>query len=244
MLQILISLGILALWALTSLLSREAQPLPPRPTRSRLPEGPRPSPSFPRNDQVPTNLGRETSDRSPGGLGEGRLAARSSDSSTAGSSASARPAPPYIEIRILEPAPRGTRSAASTGGSSSYSPPPARGRSRRSSRSRAAASPPTAKSADPGQPRALTSQINKSMAQAMGRPLEMAPLEVSLPSLSTSHIPLDAKATTEPLERPGPALDAPAIRAMLRSPGKLRDIAILSELLKPPVALRPRGRSR
>ena len=33
--QILISLGILALWALTSLLSRDAQPLPPRPARDR-----------------------------------------------------------------------------------------------------------------------------------------------------------------------------------------------------------------
>ena len=32
-LQILISLGILLLWALTSLLSRETQPLPTRPPR-------------------------------------------------------------------------------------------------------------------------------------------------------------------------------------------------------------------
>jgi hypothetical protein len=43
MTQILISLGILLLWALTSLLSRETQPLPPRPIRARPGEGPRPS---------------------------------------------------------------------------------------------------------------------------------------------------------------------------------------------------------
>jgi hypothetical protein len=43
MTQILISLGILLLWALTSLLSRETQPLPPRTLRPRPGEGPRPS---------------------------------------------------------------------------------------------------------------------------------------------------------------------------------------------------------
>ncbi len=43
MIQILISLGILLLWALTSLLSRETQPLPPRPLRPRPGEGPRPA---------------------------------------------------------------------------------------------------------------------------------------------------------------------------------------------------------
>ena len=43
MFQILVSLGILALWALTSLLSRETQPLPPRPSRPRPNEGPGPA---------------------------------------------------------------------------------------------------------------------------------------------------------------------------------------------------------
>jgi hypothetical protein len=51
MLQILISLGILLLWALTSLLSRETQPLPPRPLRPRPGDGSRPSPiRFPESD--------------------------------------------------------------------------------------------------------------------------------------------------------------------------------------------------
>ena len=54
MIQILISLGILLLWALTSLLSRETQPLPPRSPRARPMGGPAPSPSrFPESDARP-----------------------------------------------------------------------------------------------------------------------------------------------------------------------------------------------
>src|SRR4051794_31456516 len=40
--QFIVPLTFLAIWALTSLLNREAQPLPPRTGRPRLPEGPGP----------------------------------------------------------------------------------------------------------------------------------------------------------------------------------------------------------
>ena len=43
MLQFVVLLAIMALWALTSLLSREAQPLPPRPARGPGPDGLRPA---------------------------------------------------------------------------------------------------------------------------------------------------------------------------------------------------------
>ncbi len=43
MVQFVVLLSIMAIWALTSLLSREAQPLPPRPTRGPAPDGPRPN---------------------------------------------------------------------------------------------------------------------------------------------------------------------------------------------------------
>ena len=42
LLQFIVPLTFLAIWALTSLLNREAQPLPPRPGRSPVPGGPRP----------------------------------------------------------------------------------------------------------------------------------------------------------------------------------------------------------
>ncbi len=42
LLQFIVPLTFLAIWALTSLLNREAQPLPPRPGRTPVPGGPRP----------------------------------------------------------------------------------------------------------------------------------------------------------------------------------------------------------
>jgi len=40
--QFIVPLTFLAIWALTSLLNRDAQPLPPRPMRPPAPPGPRP----------------------------------------------------------------------------------------------------------------------------------------------------------------------------------------------------------
>ena len=52
MLQFIVLLAIMALWALTSLLSREAQPLPPRRLRGALPDGPRPATPGGRGDAL------------------------------------------------------------------------------------------------------------------------------------------------------------------------------------------------
>jgi hypothetical protein len=196
MLQILVSLGILALWALTSLLSRETQPLPARPARPQPNGGPRPGPiKF-----------SETDPRTARSLSSSSLAA-----------------PPG------GPAARGSRSPV-----------------RRGVRGRSTSGPATAKTTESGQPRRLSSQINQSMAQAANRPLEIAPLEIPLSSLSSTLMPLSSRATLAPssFQSVAPALDAKTAREMFRSPEKLREITILSELLRPPLALRGRRRTR
>jgi hypothetical protein len=102
-----------------------------------------------------------------------------------------------------------------------------------------------AKTAEPGQPRRLSNQVNQSMAQAANRPLEIAPLQIPLSSLSSTLMPLSSRAALAPssFQAVAPALDAKTARAMFRSPEKLREIFILSEILQPPLALRHRRRS-
>jgi hypothetical protein len=84
------------------------------------------------------------------------------------------------------------------------------------------------------------------MARAVNRPLEIAPLEIALPSLSASITPLNARAAAPPpaFHTAGPPLDSEAVRAIFSSPKKLREIAILTEVLGPPLARRPERRLR
>jgi hypothetical protein len=249
--QILISLAILALWALTSLLSRDAQPLPPRPVRGRSPEGPRPAPGLARNDQVEASQIRANSERLSGKMTESRFSSRPFESSL-----SARPNPgrdglSNDDIRILDSDPRGPRSVSGSSAAISPSAAPARGQrsqSRRNLRARTSASPSLTKPVEPNRPRALTSQVNQSLAQAMGRPYEGLQLEAPLASLSSSLVPLATRGASSEHDKrelpQGPGMDVEAIRGMLASPSRLREIAFLSELLKPPLALRPRSRIR
>jgi hypothetical protein len=238
MIQILISLGILALWALTSLLSRETQPLPPRPGRPRPAEGPRPSPSFARNDLAAANPARASSDR---------LSDRGAAAALSPRSQSALGTLGNDDIRILESDPRFARSLSSSSVSVSSSAPPARtsrSPSRRGSCVRSAPSPTS--TAAQARPRQLSSQINQSMARAANRPLEITPLDLPLASLASSLIPLGARASFEPasFHEVGPSLNGKSVRAMFGSPEKLREITILTEVLKPPVALRQGRRFR
>ena len=247
MIQILISLGILALWALTSLLSREAQPLPPRPVARGPTEG---------RGRRPRSLG--TTSLAPAELAGQRAVRAALTDSALSQRALARvvassPAWRPMTSRIARnPNPRSStafardalrldcprrrhrparsRSPIPTGLARPLGPEP---RSRQTGRA--------------GPPPALSSQINQSMAQAADRPLEITPLEIPLASLSSSLIPLarSSSGTTSqliPRSRPGPGRETDPCD--VRSPTKLREIAILTELLKPPLALRPRSRLR
>ena len=85
LLQFIVLLSIRALWALTSLLSREAQPLPPRPARGPGPGGPRPGlPMNPGGSMAPSRTAGPT-DRLPATSLERRPPARWNEASPANS---------------------------------------------------------------------------------------------------------------------------------------------------------------
>lgn len=249
-LQFIIPLTFLAIWALTSLLNRDAQPMPPRPGMGRGPgAGPRPggggggfSPSA-RGEALaagrPTGAGRTTIERT----GPGRWAATTTTTGRpAGGSGRGDDG-----ITILESQTRPvTGSGAGSGfspSSSAANPRVARGLGARraAARGRAASAPP-ARPAERERTRSLTGLAGESLGQKQGKALEIAPLATPVTSIA-STLSSTSQSSTSPEAhdaRPArPTLSADELRPMLASPGKLREAALLAELLQPPVSLRP-----
>jgi len=245
-LQFIVLLAIMAIWALTSLLSRDAQPLPPRPIRGPVPDGTRPSP-IGRSGQASPGRFAGTADRVSGGIPERPPSARWNEPSGSGP---ARPAPARGLARdegivILESDARGSRPSSGTLSATTTRNPRA-GQTRRSSRGRSSSSANPTRPAEPGSPRALTSLVTQSMAQQQNRPLELTPLDAPFAPLGA---PLTHLATSALREQPKswdvlPAFDSAALRTMLASRNKLREVALLSEILQPPLALRRARRPR
>jgi len=253
MLQFIVLVAIMAIWALTSLLNREAQPLPPRPIRGPVPgpDGLRP-PLIGRSTQVNPGRYAGTTERLAGGIVE-----RPNPSSGRPEPFAAGPARPVAGrgmtndagIVILESDARGSRPFAGTSTSSPSATAPRNprgGQTRRSSRGRSSSNVNPTRPAEPGQPRALTTLITQSMAQKKNRPLELTPLDDPLAPLG---MPLTHLATSALREQPKswdlpPAFDSAALRTMLASRNKLREVALLSEILQPPLALRRPRRPR
>ena len=246
MLQFIVLLSIMALWALTSLLSREAQPLPARPARGPGPGGLRPV--------VPMNPGGAMGPSRTTGPAEGLQASsleRRAPARWNEASPPTRPAPgrglgANDGIVILESDSRAAQPAA--GGVAGSLLGAARGRaasSRRGSRGRSTASTGPTKPVEPGRPRALTSLVTQSMAQKRNRPLEITPLSGPLAPINS---PLTEISSGAKIEHPGsldspPAFTGESLRSMLGNATKLREAALLTELLQPPLALRrPRRR--
>jgi hypothetical protein len=246
MLQFIVLLTIMALWALTSLLSREAQPLPPRAVRGPGPDGPRPSSSLSRGDALGPARYLGTSDRLPAPSQERKPPAPWREASPTPRPGSTRGLGADDGIVILESESRSGRPlsggvASSTGAANRRGTP-----SRRSTRSRSAASAPPPKPAEPGRARALTTLVTQSMAQRRNRPLEIAPLGAPMAPISS---PLTQISTGAAIEHPGspdspPAFTSEGLRGMLANSTKLREVALLTELLQPPLALRRRRHGR
>jgi hypothetical protein len=242
MLQFVVLLAIMALWALTSLLSREAQPLPPRRPRGGLPDGPRPAPPGGRGDAPAPARTFVNPDRMSPPPPDRKAPARWSEASPA-----ARPAPGRVMgaddgILILESDNRAARSIAGgavpAAGAGSRRGSPARRGTR--GRPPAGVSPP--KQVEPGKPRALTTLVTQSMAQKRNKRLEIAPLAMV-------NSPLSQLSAGAQIEHPGspdtaPAFTGESLRTMFASTSKLREVALLTELLQPPIALRRTRRLR
>jgi hypothetical protein len=246
LLQFIVPLTFLAIWALTSLLNREAQPLPPRPTRGPAPGGGRPGMG------VPSGQSRSPANRRPPAPAAERPAqARWTGTPVqARSGGVMRPGGSDDGIVILESETRTSQastssfSPSSTTGSRSARTAPAR---RAATRGRTSQTPPL-KSIEPERPRLLTGLSSQGLTVKKSRPLEITPLSLPITPIG-SPIPQVSQGTTLDLPyatttKSHPALTSNDLRVMLASPGKLREIALLGELLQKPLALRAPRRPR
>jgi len=260
--QFIVPLAFLAIWALTALLNRDAQQLPPRPTGGVSPDG------FPRPGSMAGRVGASTSaspsgparymgaaDRSPGpaelkpGARWTAPAATDRDrpglSTGAGAGAgAARRTTVEDGIVILDNESRGSLAGSGTSAMSSRG---TRAQStRRGSRSRSGTLPGPARSAEPGKPRALSGLVNQSLGERKAGRLEIAPLAAPLVPIElplAQSISSSVTGVTAPNQRM-PAVTGAEVRSRLATAGQLREIAFLSEILQPPVALRPPRRAR
>jgi hypothetical protein len=242
--QFIVPLTFLAIWALTSLLNRDAQPLPPRPARG---PGNDVRPGFAGSRVDPVGAGRYlgVQDRvsGAGSGGERPPSARWPETSQTGRPASVRMLG-EDGITILDAEGRPARATTASAAASGASPAARAGRtgvSRRAARSRSGTSATPQKPIQQLTPRALTGLVTQSLAQKKARPLSIAPLSTPLTPLAA---PLSETVAVPPAEAalihaPAPAYSVEQLYAVLAAPAKLREIAVLSELLQPPRARRP-----
>jgi hypothetical protein len=253
LLQFIVPLSFLAIWALTSLLNRDAQPLPPRPTRGPGAGGPRPGTSLPpsgRGDA--TGMARYSgAGRLPIGAGERPGAAQWSGPAVPGRPGGlGKSTGSDAGIVILEAEVRGSPASpapASFSPSGAASARAARGATMRRGplRGRSAPTPASLKPVEPERPRALTGLGSQALGPRKAQHLEIAPLASPFTPLSAPLTKMTVGSTQEHprSQPPHPALSSGDLRAMFASPTKLREVALLTELLQPPLALRPRRRS-
>jgi hypothetical protein len=225
--QFIVPLTFLAIWALTSLFNREAQPLPPRagrPPGPPGPAGPRPSPGSASSDWRTETIARESApvrtSSQPGTHTGPRTDGRMDDGIRVIEVEQRRPIPPPPPgPRIGTPAPR------------------------RPGKARPAAKE-TPRRAEPATPRTLSGSMEhqSSIAKEIGPALVLSPLHLA-PSLlltqassSVAKIVEEARAHTAGQE----AVTLAEIRAQLLVPSRVRETLILKEILEPPLALRNR----
>ncbi len=150
----------------------------------------------------------------------------------------------YIES---DPARRATTGPASSPGpaaaaSAGSRPRPAQQRKATRGRAGTTGSPPGQARTEPKTHRALSDQVNQSMALQRNKPLEITPLIlVACSSVATAVASIGCATGAAGTGTANPVtLSSLDIRKLLSSPGKLREIALLTEVLQPPVSLRPR----
>jgi hypothetical protein len=223
--QFIVPLAFLAIWALTSLFNREAQPLPPRAGGRPLdPNGPRPQPApgAPRpGERRPDFPAREPADRWSAPSGQDRPA-------------SYRPQGREDGIVILEAQTRRPAPGA----------PGRPGTVKRAPRSKA--NPPApAKRPEASTPRALSASMGQPIAPLVNRPVELKPLAGSQPAspLTSAETQTLTRPTAVASQAGAPGgVSAGDLRQWLASPAKVRDGVVLGEVLRRPPGLRGRGR--
>lgn len=252
--QIIVPLIFLAIWAITSLLNRDAQPLPQRPARPGGRPGPNALGPAARRSE-PSSLPGST--RRPGGEGPPRNGSDrrpGEENPQASPRPARRPTPSgtndadvyLIDDQVLFVDPVGRAPSSTPLPERTYTPPEARtSAARKSSKSRREDANRGRSSKDGvSTQRALSEQVGNSLSQNRGKPLALSPLTSNLTSLGSSSLRVASAAAAVTPNEERPALEAADVRRMLADRPKLREVAILTELLQPPVSLRGHRRPR
>lgn len=215
--QYIVPLTFLAIWALTSLFNRDAQPLPPRQGDGRGPgpDGPRPSP-------------RPTSSAMTDRRGEREPSAPPSRVAPGDSGGPRRLRSLDEGIVVVESDPRRSPTP-SQGGSRTTARRGSRGRSSQGTASRQAETPV---------PRALSAEMSRSHAPLLDHPEALSKLAAPSGPLSIAETILSPTSTTQAQAVSLPRVDADGIRALVRSPERLREAFILAEVIQPPLSRR------
>ena len=228
LIQFIVPLTFLAIWALTSLFNREAQPLPPRTGRPFGPDGPRPG-EFPGQARPPI---RPVEGRAPNPVPQ--WARQTSLDRPQGRRS---PVGGDDDIVILESETRRPASPPPSKASGSVSP-------RRSARGKPAATP-APKKAEPATPRALSKSVHSEAAMTLSQHMALNPLTKSqAPLLPHEVIESGQSNRLPPHSAAHPTMSGTAFALTTITPAKLREAILLSEIIQPPLSLRGRRTRR
>ena len=247
--QFIVPLVFLAIWALTSILNRDGQPLPRRPGAA---PGPRPGGGYAPPE---ARAGRRDA------LAAARAEEAAASRAASGGAADPRGMEPPASARIGTARPPGRTTDADVyviddemvfidpvtrrqiGSATIPAPPRPGGRppQRKPPRNRRAeqggAKP---RRGEAETQRALSEQVGLSMAQNRGEAMtNLASLASSFTSLGGTSLRTASVAATVTSYDAPPALSAADVRPMMAEPARLREMAVLVELLQPPVSRRP-----
>ena len=220
LIQFIIPLTFLAIWALTALFNREAQQLPPRTTRMPGPTGPRPGvapqPARPPVERRPEPFARpNTAPRQEPQRRPAQRTARSSDDDILIIDADPR-RPSIVTTRVAGP---GVRRGARA-------------------REKPAAAP---KRAEPAPQRTLSSSMTSasSIASEVAQPRSLTALALPASPLFAAG-PIDLPVADALKGREGDRLTFSAndFRTLISSRDRLRESLIMNEILQPPLAMR------
>lgn len=231
MYEFIVPLIFVAIWVVTWVLNREAQPLPPRQGK-RLPPYDEPG------DQ--TNWAGPINDSTG-------VFRQESSTITPNAKSFSRPVRPEASLDPREPIlytePVKERAPESNGANSPTRP--ARGhQSRKGGRSKGALGARAKHRPAPEQTRELTQKVFNSLSQIKGRGIELKPLNLplspltSIPLTQSGGLPRDLPSRIADNSRL--SLRSESLQTKLKDPAKLREILVWHELMQPPLALRHR----
>jgi hypothetical protein len=250
--QIIVLIVLFAIFALTTLLNRDTQPLPSRPVRGKGPGMPEPG-------------GRPAG---PGELNAGQVARRpeiGAGTGARGAPAGERPFtgrwtppnnPPATRVggplsAALEDGIRILDDGRSGRGQNGVNPTGRKERAgliRRGQRGRAPSSG-ALKSIEHERPRALSGLADQALAQKNAKPLTAAPLAFPMSPINgpLNQISPDSVVNTFGDEGRTPSMSEIQIRDLVASPKRLREMIIMNVILQPPLSMQlqeRRGRRR